>query len=120
MIFRLFLFFACTIPLWPGLGQSQEILKQFQAPGSESRGLAWDGQSLWCADVSDAKVYQLDPEDGQILSSFDYSMDQGYGGLGWGLDGYIWVTDYRSGASYFDKVDPFSGDVISSFHCPGG
>ncbi|UCE20049.1 MAG: hypothetical protein JSV84_06820 [Gemmatimonadota bacterium] len=105
---------------WPVLVHGQEILKQLQAPGSEPRGLTWDGHSLWCADASAQRVYQIDPDDGQIISSFDYSMDFQYGGLGWSPEGYLWITDYRESQSWFDKVHPTSGSVISSFHCPGG
>ena len=120
MFFRTFLFLVNAILLGSGLAQSQWILKEFQAPGPESRGLAWDGQALWCADASHSKVYQLSPDDGHILFSFNYSMDNQYGGLGWSADGYLWVTDFREGTSWFDKVNPTSGELVSSFHCPGG
>ena len=100
-------------------GSCQEILRQFNAPGPEARGLAWDGQYLWCADSYNGKVYQLDPNDGSIISSFNFSIDYSYGGLAWSPDNTIWITSY-SGGSTFYKVNPATGAVISSFHCPGG
>jgi hypothetical protein len=119
MVYRAILLLLCTVLLGPGFVHSQEILKQIQAPGSEARGLAWDGQSLWCADASADKIYQLDPDDGHILSSFNITLDYQYGGLGWSPDGYLWVTDLRDGTSAFLKIDPSNGGVVSSFHCPG-
>ena len=120
MFFRVLIFLVSTVALWPNLAQGQEILLQFGAPSSESRGLTWDGQTLWCADAFKDKIYQIDPSDGQILSSFDYNMDYQYGGLGWGSDGYIWVADLESNQSKFRKLDSSSGSLISEFHCPGG
>jgi len=103
-----------------GVGQGQEIVRQFEAPGSASRGLAWDGQYLWCADANAERVYQLDPQNGHTIASFDFSMDFQHGGLAWSPDGYLWLTDYERGTSRFYKVDPSSASVVSSFHCPGG
>ena len=119
MSYRAILPLLYTILLWPGFVHSQEILKQIQAPGSEARGLAWDGRFLWCADVTADRLYQIDPDDGHILFSLDFTLDYQYGGLGWSPDEYLWVTDLRGGSSTFLKVDPSNGDVISSFHCPG-
>ena len=116
----------CTVSLFTlilifsGAGYGQEILKELNAPGNDVRGLAWDGQYLWCAEIQSGKVYQLDPSDGGIISFFNFTMDYQYGGLGWGVDDYIWLSDYRNGQSWFYKLDPATGGQISSFHCPGG
>jgi hypothetical protein len=119
MLLKTILLFLCTLSLWPGLAHSQQILKQFPAPNAEARGLGWDGQALWHIDATADKIFQLDPDDGQILSSINYILDYSYGGLTWGTDGYIWVTNFRSGYSWFEKVDPSTGEVVISFHCPG-
>ena len=117
-LFATFLFFTALISFQSSFGQ--EILKEFNAPGPEVRGLAWDGQYLWCSDAQHGRVYQLDPEDGHVVSFIDFDMDYQYGGLGWGIDDYLWISDYQGGQSWFFKVDPSSGAVVSSFHCPGG
>jgi len=113
-----FLFLTILIGSQAGLGQ--EIVKEFNAPGQEVRGLAWDGQYLWCAEPQSGKIYQLDPSDGQVISSFDFVLDYQYGGLCWGIDDYLWISDLRDQESWFLKVDPASGLVEASFHCPGG
>ena len=35
------------------------VIKSIPSPGSGPGGLAWDGNYLWCLDITDAKIYQL-------------------------------------------------------------
>ena len=88
-------FLFLTILAGSQTGFGQEIVKEFNAPGPEVRGLAWDGQYLWCAEPYSGKIYQLDPSDGQVISSIDFSLDHLYGGLGWGLDDYLFFKIYE-------------------------
>jgi len=100
---------------WSTPGQSQQIVDEFPAPGPESRGLAWDGHYLWCADASTDKIYKLDPQDGRIVSSINFVLDLNFGGITWSPDGYLWISNL----SYYYKIDPVTAAVRTSFHCPG-
>jgi streptogramin lyase len=113
-------FFVAAMLAVCSAAHGQTILKQFAAPGPEVRGLAWDGQYLWCADATNDKIYKIDPESGEVVYSFDFTLDYLYGGLCWSPDGYLWVTDFRDSYSWLLKVDPDSGTIESAFHCPGG
>lgn len=55
-----------------------EVIHSIPAPGYYSNGLAWDGGNLWVANIADAshpdnywyRIFQISPEDGEILTSF--------------------------------------------------
>ena len=100
---------------WFAPGYSQEIVAELPAPGPDSRGLAWDGQYLWCADASMDKIYQLNPADGSIISSFNFALDINFGGLAWSPDGYLWISDFRNDQSYYYKVDPVTAAIRTSY-----
>jgi hypothetical protein len=95
---------------------AQSIVNSFPAPGTNARGLAWDGNYLWCADASDNKVYKLNASNGSILSSFSFNISSNYGGLTWSVTDKIWIGN----GLYVYQVNPTTGGTVSSFHCPGG
>jgi DNA-binding beta-propeller fold protein YncE len=101
---------------YAGSTQAQEAIGSFPSPGEEPRGLAWDGEYLWCADAGTDSVYKLDISDGTVISSFWLPINLEYGGITWGSDTTIWVAD----GSMIYEVNPTNGAVISSFSCPGG
>jgi streptogramin lyase len=95
----------------------QSIVEVLDAPGPESRGLAWDGQYLWCADSDDDMIYKLDPQTGEAMDALLFTISgTGGGGITWSGDGAVWVTR----GSFFHKIDAVSGGEVTSFHCPGG
>lgn len=102
--------------LFSGSVSSQTILNSFPAPGSEPRGLAWDGYFLWCAEYSSGKIFKLDPSTGSKVDSVSFPLQSSYGGIAWGSNDEMWVAN----GSYVYEIDPASGDTLSSFHCPGG
>ena len=102
--------------LFSGSVSSQTILNSFPAPGSEPRGLAWDGSFLWCAEYSSGKIFKLDPSTGSKVDSVSFPLQSSYGGITWGSNDQMWVAN----GSYVYEIDPTSGDTLSSFHCPGG
>jgi DNA-binding beta-propeller fold protein YncE len=103
-----------SIPVHSG---AQHIVQEFNAPGTESRGLAWDGQYLWCADAAKDSIYKIDPTTGQVIHSIYFDLDFTYGGgIVWSDDAALWVTRWQ----YFRKLDPSTGQEITNFHCPGG
>jgi hypothetical protein len=111
----LFLFLlACLV--FAGPTQAQEVIDSWPSPGSEPRGLAWDGEYLWCADAGTDSVYRLDISDGTVFPVFPFGIDLLYGGITWGADTTIWIAN----GSDIYEVNPANGAVISSFSCPGG
>lgn len=101
----------------PVTSGAQYIVKDFDAPGPSSRGLAWDGQYLWCADEETDSIYKIDPGTGEIIHAIYFDVQPTYGGgLSWSDDGALWVTRYQ----YFRKLNPETGQEITNFHCPGG
>ena len=60
---------------------AQDIVNQFDAPGFDSRGLAWDGQYLWCADAAKDSLFQIDPASGHVVHAifFDFYLVPGGG-----------------------------------------
>jgi len=95
--------------------EGQQITDSFPSPGDEPRGLAWDGEYLWCADAGTDSVYKLDPSDGTIVYSFSFSIGSSYGGITWD-DGNIWIAN---GGNVYE-VNPSTGQSLSYFHCVYG
>lgn len=96
---------------------AQNIVGVFEAPGPESRGLAWDGQNLWCADADKDAIFKLEPTSGEVLEALAFDVPGTYGGgIAWSGDGALWVTRWQ----YFHKIHATTGQEIADFHCPGG
>ena len=96
---------------------AQNIIKEFEAPGPEPRGLAWDGQNLWCADADEDAIFKIDPVSGEVLDALPFDVPSTYGGgITWSGDGAIWVTR----GQYFHKMNTATGQEMADFHCPGG
>jgi len=66
---------AFAVLLIPSLAFSATVVNSFDAPDTGITGLAWDGTNLWAVDGTTQYVYQLDPSDGGVISSF-YITDQ--------------------------------------------
>jgi len=96
--------------------KSQTIIHSFPSPGSEPRGLTWDGTFLWCAEYSSGKVFKLNPATGAKVDSFSFPIQNLFGGITWGSEGQIWIAN----GSFIFEIDPDSGDTLSNFSCPGG
>ena len=106
--------FFGLMPIWV---IAQHIVKEFEAPGPESRGLAWDGQNLWCADADKDAIFKIDPTSGEVLDAIPCDVPSTYGGgITWSGDGAIWVTR----GQYFHKMNATTGRELVDFHCPGG
>lgn len=112
-VFPLFLMVCLTLTQ---PADAQEVINSFPAPAGESRGLAWDGEYLWCADAGTDSVYQLDISDGDVVSSFPFDIDSDFGGLAWSADTSIWIAN----GSQINMVNPANGNTLSGFTCPGG
>ena len=55
------------------------VVHTIDAPDTGISGLAYESGSLWAVDGTTSYVYELDPSDGSILSSFyfDYGLPSG-------------------------------------------
>jgi hypothetical protein len=80
-------------------------VKELGNPGiAQDRGIAFDGQHLWVNDFTAKKVFQIDPQSGKILSSFDVpQMGSGSSGIAW--DGeYLYLVNWLNQKQLY-KVD---------------
>jgi glutamine cyclotransferase len=115
----------CSEILWGKIYQlnpeNGSVIKSFSAPGNYVEGLSWDGTYLWAVDNDggpyEANVlYKLDPDDGSIVNSFELAGLVWVHGITW--DGQnLWVIDFDT--HLIHKVDPGSGDILSSIPAPG-
>lgn len=98
-----------------GVG-GQTLVDFFPSPSSEPRGLAWDGEYLWCADAKTDSIYQLDPNSGRVTSGFSFNINGSFGGLTWGNDSTIWLAN---GPTVY-QLNASTGEILDGFSCPGG
>lgn len=93
------------------LSKSGAVIGSIPAPSGISSGLAWDGTNLWVSEWFNYKIYKLNPDNGQILMSFnapDFGERYPYG-LAW--DGaHLWVSN--SNGIYM--LGPATGAVLES------
>ncbi len=52
------------------IASAKAIVRTLDAPDTNISGLAWGDGSLWALDAVTDSVFELDPETGEILSSF--------------------------------------------------
>lgn len=113
---RVVLLCVCLLPV---AVFAATVLNSFDAPDTGISGLAWGDGHLWAVDGTTQYVYQLDPTDGEVISSF-YITDQTSSydpvatGLAWG-GSVIYVP--MTYASSYGKVYRYneSGVYQSSF-----
>lgn len=93
-----------------------DVVHYIPTPASNSQGLTWDGNYLWCSDIFTGMIYQVDPENGVVINSFE-APGSSVEGLAW--DGTnLWASENGGGPfepDFIYKIDPTDGSVISSF-----
>ncbi|MEJ2104931.1 MAG: T9SS type A sorting domain-containing protein [Ignavibacteriaceae bacterium] len=78
-------------------------------------GLAWDGQFLWHSEYGDsARIYKLDPQNGQVISSF-VPPKKLILGITW-VEGYLYGIniEWNLGGGTIYRFDPSTGIVLDS------
>lgn len=85
---------------------------------STPKGCLYEDGTLWVADHDAGRIYQVDPDSGEVLKGiggFDTPFD-----LDRGPDGQLWVTDYT--ADQVVRVDETSTLTVleASFDAPSG
>ena len=97
-----------------------EELSRFPAPVAfaGATGLAFDGDSLWLINGSgDDVLYQIDPDDGEVIDADLITAGSGrYDGLA-ALDGSVFVLDF--GADQILEFDPLSDTITNQVSVPG-
>lgn len=91
-----------------------QIVSSFEAPASGVSGLSWAQNSLWAVTTT-GTVYEIDPGDGSVLSSFSVTCANpnglGYGGsLLYITNGSYYVYKYTLGGTY---------QGACTLYCPG-
>lgn len=88
----------------------------FNAPGTEATGLAWDFDNsvLWHCDKATDLIYKLDPADGTVLDSFAAPGGDPCG-LEW-FEGYLYNLDKTDRKIY--KINPVGGAVVKTIPLP--
>ena len=51
--------------------ETLEVERWIPTPGAAPHGIAWDGETLWCADRAMGKIHRLDTETGEVLAEID-------------------------------------------------
>ncbi len=91
-----------------------QVVFQFNAPSVEIDGMAWDGTNLWVVSDYLDRIWKMDTL-GNVLDSIPAPAAIATG-LTW--DGqYLWCAD--GGTILIYKLDPATGNVISSIPGPG-
>ncbi|MBN1433686.1 hypothetical protein JW921_02930 [Candidatus Fermentibacterales bacterium] len=99
---------VCTL-LVPALAMAQAVIKTIDAPDTNVSGLAWsDSDMLWAVDETTDYVYEVDPDDGSVLSSFYFAHSSTYvpNGLAYGQN-LVYVAAWNNGTTaYIYKYTP--------------
>jgi len=94
------------------------VVATIPAPGKGGdAGLTWAEGSLWVGQYRDRKIHQIDPSTGAILRTIE--SNRFVTGVTW-VDGELWHGTSEDDASELRRVDPASGEVLTSLAMPAG
>jgi len=95
-----------------------EVVASIPAPGGGSdSGLTWAEGSLWVGQYRDRKIYRINPETGDILSTIE--SNRFVTGVTW-VDGELWHGTWEGEQSDIRRIDPESGAVFERLELPSG
>ncbi len=99
----------------PKTGEIVDELKNLNI--AQEHGIAFDGKSLWINDFSALEVFEVNPETGEVLSSFKIpEMGAGASGIAW--DGeYLYLVSWLEQSKLY-KVDR-NGNLIGILRLKG-
>ena len=99
----------------PATGQ---VVASIPAPGhGRDSGLAWAEGSLWVGQYRDRKIYEIDPETGDILRTIE--SNRFVTGVTW-VDGELWHGTWEGDESELRHVDAQTGEVLERLAMPPG
>ena len=100
------------------------MISSFKTPGTDARGLVWDGTNLWHSDNATRKLYKLDRSTGATLSAIDAPATDAIthvpelGGFAW--DGeHLWCGTVDGWSSRMNEMDPNDGSAKRFFFTKG-
>jgi glutamine cyclotransferase len=94
------------------------LLATIPAPGGGGdSGLAWAEGTLWVGQYRDRKIYQVDPDTGEILHTIE--SNRFVTGVTW-ADGELWHATWEGDESDLRRVDPRTGEVRERLEMPPG
>lgn len=101
--------------LWKLNANTGEVLQQFPRISEHHEDLAYDGSNLWCCDWYTNELFVIDPDTGQVTTTYQNVIDAENPRLvGMAYEnGYLWVGD-----TYYDeiyKLDISTLEVESQF-----
>jgi glutamine cyclotransferase len=94
------------------------VLATIPAPGGGGdSGLAWAEGTLWVGQYRDRKIYQLNPNSGEILRTIE--SNRFVTGVSW-VEGELWHATSEGDESELRRVDPMTGNVLERLEMPPG
>ncbi|MGE0279336.1 MAG: glutamine cyclotransferase [Rhizobiaceae bacterium] len=97
---------------------SGEVMAVIPAPGGGGdSGLAWAEGLLWVGQHRGRKIYQVDPETGEVLRAIE--TDRFVTGVTW-VDGELWHGTWDENGSDLRHIDPETGAVLERVDMPPG
>ncbi len=97
----------------PGLSQPGTVIQSFSSPTQHLSDLTWDGNYLYLLGLADHNIYQIDPNNGNVLSTVSTGIS---GALGLTYkNGHFWVSVVADNT--LKKLAP-DGSIIKSVSIP--
>jgi glutamine cyclotransferase len=94
------------------------VLAAIPAPGGGSdSGLAWAEGSLWVGQYRNRKIYEINPNTGEILRTIE--SNRFVTGVTW-VDGELWHATWEGEDSDLRRIDPRTGEVLERLEMPRG
>lgn len=94
------------------------VVNTIPAPGGGGdSGLAWAEGTLWVGHYRARKIYQVDPNTGEILRTIE--SNRFVTGVSW-VDGELWHATWEGEESDLRRIDPQTGEVLESLEMPRG
>ena len=94
------------------------VLATIPAPGNGGdSGMAWAEGTLWVGHYRSRKIYQINPDTGEILRTIE--SNRFVTGVTW-VEGELWHATWEADQSDLRHIDPQTGDVLETIDMPKG
>lgn len=95
-----------------------KVLASLPTPGGNGgAGLTWAEGKLWLGKHRERKIYQLDPQTGDVLKTIE--SNRFVTGVTW-VEGELWHATLEEGVSELRQVRPDNGEVLTRLEMPAG
>jgi glutamine cyclotransferase len=94
------------------------VVASIPAPGGGGdSGLTWAEGTLWVGQYRDRKIYQIEPQTGEILRTIE--SNRFVTGVTW-VEGELWHGTWEGDESDLRRINPRTGEVMESVEMPRG